>query len=206
MNMDEYNKIKDLDYIGYCDYLQNKYGIGLTDYMTKSFNKNPKVTRTKDGLFTHHKMEDHMIMLSMPEIAKMCPYEWQSKENIVYCDYLEHLYLHILICKYPSAEKIQIAKVGIGGVINFLIPELNDIYSGWEPNATWKKNCVNKVIQDKDVYMVLLDRFIKENINDSFFEIEKLYRSGNEPYGLWSADNNKDIISEITEIYEKYKN
>ena len=205
MNMHEYGQVKDMTYDEYCAYLQDKYGIGLSDYMTKSFNKNPKVTRTKDGLFAHHKMEDRMIMLSQPEIAKMCPFEWQSKENIVYCDYLEHLFLHILICKYPSAEKVEIAKVGIGGVINFLVPELNDIYSGWEPNAAWKKNCVDKVKNDKEVYLILMERFISENIKDAFFDIEKLFRSYNEQFGTWDSDKNFEINDAINEMYKKYK-
>lgn len=205
MDMLEYTKVKDLTYEGYCDYLQDKYGIGLSDYMTKSFNKNPKVTRTKDGLFAHHKAEDKMVMLSQPEIARMCPIEWQSKENIVYCDYLEHLYLHILICKYPSKEKVDVAKVGIGGVINFLVPELNDIYSGWTPNAAWKKNCTDKIVNDKDVYLVLIERFIRENIKDEYFDIENMFRSYNEQYGLWTNRNNDSIYNKINQIYKTVK-
>lgn len=48
MNMIEYLKVKDYTYSEYCDYLQSKYGIGLADYMTKSFNPNPKCKRTKE--------------------------------------------------------------------------------------------------------------------------------------------------------------
>ena len=102
MNMNEYLEVKDLSYLDYCDYLQRKYGIGLDDYMTKAYNTKPKCKRTKEGLLVHHIREDTMIMLSTKEIAMMFPFEWQLKENLVYCDYLEHLLLHILICKYPS--------------------------------------------------------------------------------------------------------
>ena len=35
----EYEKIKNFNYLEYCDYLQNKYGIGLSDYMTKGERK-----------------------------------------------------------------------------------------------------------------------------------------------------------------------
>jgi hypothetical protein len=100
MNMAEFQQIKNMTYEQYCDYLQEKYGIGLADYMTKSYNVNTKCKRTKDGLVAHHKTEDKMIMLSTKEYAQMCPFEWQQKENIVYCDYLEHLLLHVLICKF----------------------------------------------------------------------------------------------------------
>ena len=56
MNMEEYQKVKNLNYLEYCDYLKGKYGIGRADYMTKSFNKNQKVSRAKEGLYAHHKM------------------------------------------------------------------------------------------------------------------------------------------------------
>ena len=104
MKMDEYVKVKDMTYDEYCDYLQKKYGIGLADYMTKSFNPNPRCKRTKEGLVAHHKAEDKMIMLSTKEIAQHYPFEWQKKEEIVYCDYLEHLLLHVLISSSYSSS------------------------------------------------------------------------------------------------------
>ena len=64
MDLQEYNKVKELKYLEYCDYLQKKYGIGKCDYMTKSWNLNPKCKRTSEGLVAHHKYEDHAIMLS----------------------------------------------------------------------------------------------------------------------------------------------
>ena len=62
MKMQEYLEVKDFTYRQYCDYLQEKYGIGLADYMTKSFNKNQKASRTNDGLIAHHKYEDVMLV------------------------------------------------------------------------------------------------------------------------------------------------
>ena len=115
MKLEEYNNVKNFTYLEYCDYLQKKYGIGLCDYMTKSWRKNPKVTRTKDGLIAHHKFEDHAIMLSNPEYAMDNPFEWQLAKNIVYCDYLEHLFLHILICENPSINKNPLKKLGLVG-------------------------------------------------------------------------------------------
>ncbi len=200
MNIGEYNKVKDMTYLEYCDYLQGKYGIGLSDYMTKSFNKNQKVTRTKEGLVAHHKMEDRMILLSNPQIACNCPFEWQKKENIVYCDYLEHLFLHVLICKYPSAEKEYIVDVGIGGVVNFIVPELNDLYSGWQTAQSWRQNCHDKVRHDKDVYLAILKDFIAYEKEDRNFDIKSLFTSFNEEYGTWSRDKNKTLYKEIKKL------
>ena len=188
MNLQEYENVKGFTYIEYCDYLQKKYGMAICDYMTKSWNKNSKVTRTGEGLLAHHKFEDHAIMLSTKEYAMLNPYEWQHAENIIYCDYLEHLFLHILICEYPSPEKNEFEAVGIGGVINHLVPELNDFYSGWESSLKWQQRCLDIVKNNKDVYMTLLKRF-KKNCNQyPFYEEDCLFTSRNEKYGLWSKE------------------
>ena len=196
MNIKEYEKVKNLTYLEYCDYLQTKYGIGLSDYMTKSWNKNNKVTRTKDGLLAHHKYEDRAIMLSNKEYAKNNPFEWQKAENIIYCDYLEHLFLHILICECPSCDKNLFEDVGIGGVVNFLVPELNDLYSGWKTDQEWRRICHSKVIDDKDVYMELLKRFKK---NEKYVD-GMLYTSFNDKFGLWSIKNNTKLFAEINNL------
>ncbi len=200
MQMDEYLKVKDYTYLEYCDYLQGKYGIGLTDYMTRAFNPKPKCKRTKEGLVAHHKMEDRMIMLSTKVFAEQCPFEWQQKENIVYCDYLEHLLLHVLICRYPSDEKIKMFEVGIGGVVNFIAPELNDLYSGWETGQTWRKNCHDLVRNDKDVYLAILEQFLSIEKDNPDFHPEILCRSYNSTYGTWDGDNNIGLYKEILSL------
>ena len=196
MKINEYEKIKDFTYLEYCDYLQSKYGIGLANYMTKSWNKNKKVTRTNEGLIAHHKFEDHAIMLSTKEHAMKNPYEWQLAENIVYCDYLEHLFLHILICEYPSENQNETEAVGIGGVVNFLVPELNDLYCGWETNQEWRRKCHSLVIDDKAVYLTLLKRFLKNSSENPL----RLFTSWNDRFGEWSIINNKEIFDEIKKL------
>lgn len=203
MKIAEFEQVKGMTYLEYCDYLQDKYGIGLADYMTKSFNKNQKVSRTCDGLIAHHKAEDKMIMLSTKAIAEMCPYEWQLKENIVYCDYLEHLLLHVLICKYPSPEKIPMADVGIGGVVNFIVPELNDLYSGWKSKQAWRVNCHKNVIDDKAVYLEILKMFIKYLKEDRDFNDKSILNTSfNEEFGGWSRTQNIKLYAEIDELWK----
>ena len=220
MNMTEFTQIRNMTYLEYCDYLQGKYGIGLADYMTKSYNPNPKCKRTKDGLIAHHKMENYAAELSMKEMAQVCPFEWQSKENIVYCDYLEHLWLHILICKSVYEEKGSKSGLGISGVLDFIAPELNDLYSGWITGQAWRKNCHDKVINDKDVYLAMLEDFIKFEQRTNYgynsdsalakafgskyanpkFRVEDLFTSYNEQYGLWSKSKNTVIYAEIASL------
>lgn len=197
MNMQEYCAVKDMTYLEYCDYLHHKYGIGLADYMTKSYNVNKKCKRTNEGLLAHHKFEDTMIMLSTKEYAMKCPFEWQHKENIVYCDYLEHLLLHVLICKYPSDKKMDGVSVGIGGVVNFITPELNDLYSGFETKQAWRKKCHDRVVNDKDVYIEVLKQFSKIMNKDMYFDISILCNSLNEQFGMWDNSRNTKLYDEI---------
>lgn len=203
MKITEFEKVKNMTYLEYCDYLKGKYGIGRADYMTRAFNKSNKVSRTSDGLIAHHKAEDKMILLSTKEVAEKCPYEWQMKENIVYCDYLEHLLLHVLICKYPSQNRHPLADVGIGGVVNFIVPELNDLYSGWVSKQAWRNNCHRIVIEDREVYLEILKMFIaylkeERGIEDK----EILHTSFNEQFGGWSRKQNAKLYLEIDSLWE----
>ncbi len=196
MNISEYMEVCNLCYLEYCDYLQDKYGIGKYDYMTKSWNKNPKSSRTNEGLIAHHKYEDRVILLSKKEMAMNFPFEWQKKENLIYCDYLEHLLLHILICEHPSEEKVDFLVAGVGGIVNFISPELNDLYSGWVTTEPWRLNCHNLVKNDKDVYLTMLKRFKGHPL----YKEGVLYKSYNEKYHLWSSNQNKKIYDEIRSL------
>lgn len=196
MKLSEYRIVEKFNYSEYCDYLQEKYGIGLCDYMRPTWTKNSKISRTKEGLYAHHKYEDHAIMLSHPEYAQKNPYEWQKKENIVYCNLLEHLFLHILICENPSADKNTNEKVGFGGVVNYIVPELNDVYSGWISKQAWQNNCHSIIIDQKEVYMILIKRF-KDIYDNNPFIVKNLCRSWNAQFGSWSDENNYELYEEI---------
>lgn len=200
MNLKEYNKVKNLTYLKYCDYLQKKYGKAKENFMTPNWAKNNKCTRTSEGLIAHHKFEDHGILLSTKSWAMKNPYEWQLAKNIVYCDYLEHLFLHILICENPSPDQNPNEAVGIGGVINFIAPELNDFYSGWKTKQAWREKCLSKVKNDKNVYLTLLKRF-KENCHDYPCYTEKcLFSSFNAKFGLWDIKKNIPLFKEIQKL------
>ena len=183
----------------YCGHLQQKYGVGRSAYMTASWNKSKKCTRTNEGLFTHHIFEDHAIMLSSKEWAMRKPYEWQLAENLVYCDYLEHLLLHILICEYPAEDANLFEDVGVGGVVNFLVPQLNDLYSGWQPQNDYIKDCFALVREDKPLYLELLKRF---KATDAYARCGEscLCKSFNAQYGQWSEEENKALYAELIRL------
>lgn len=199
MNLQEYRQVENLTYLEYCDYLQRKYGLAKYNYMSENWKKNPKVTRTKEGLYVHHKYEDYAIMLGTSKFAMRNPYEWQLKENLVYCDLLEHLFLHQLICEYPAENKNENEQVGMGGVVNFIVPELNDVYSGWVSRLPWQQNCHQAIIGNKDVYLALLKRY-KDFHDNNPFVVKWLLKSYNEEYGLWSNKKNAALYKEIMNL------
>lgn len=226
MNLAEYEKVKNFSYLEYCNYLQKKYGMGLCNYLTESWEVNLKIYRTNEGLIAHHKYEDHELMsfencddMSINiENAKRNPYEWQSANNIIYCDYLEHLFLHVLIFETPlqprhyrdsviwdnAMEEIlwedRFWDVGYAGVCNYIIPELNDIYSGDKSDEPWKSNCYSLIINDKQVYLRLIKRF-KEDCKKEYvyFEVRDLCRSNYNQIKK-NSSKNKIIYEEIIKI------
>lgn len=199
MNLQEYNKVKDFTYRQYCGYLQNKYGKAVCAYMTTRFNKRKEVTRSCEGLYCHHIYEDCAIMLSDKNWAQKNPYEWQLPENLCYCDLLEHLLLHILICEYPSPDKNLLEAVGIGGVLNFIVPELNDVYSGYESGLAWQRKCHSIIKKNKDVYLELIKRTKKLEGCPGYVE-EHIYRSMGARYGTWSDRQNKKLYEELRKV------
>lgn len=198
MKITEYEQVKDFTYQDYCDYLQNKYGIGTDNYFTKNFTKSKKVTRTSEGLFVHHRCEDLIANLSDKEVAASAPFEYQEKENLVYCDYLEHLFLHILICEYPNEDREEGQMVGIGGIVNFLIPELDTCYSESIATKDWLQRCYDEVLKDKDVYDILRERFVTSNkIHTNYNLTEQELRNSVDGYLL---EHNK-LTYELMERY-----
>lgn len=158
MNMQECEHVKDLSYWEYCDYLQDKYGIGKAPYMTDNWNPSAKCKRAKEGLFAHHKAEVYVPLLSKKEQARLFPFEWQEPEWVVYCDYLEHLLLHIMICKNPEPLKDKY-EVGIGGVVNYIAPMIFQLYAGSVFEQAWQATCFDRIKNDKKVYLELLKMF-----------------------------------------------
>ena len=140
------------------------------------------------------------LILSRFEIAVNYPYEWQLPENLVYCDYLEHLFLHILICENPSPERDPIQPVGISGIIQFIVPELNDVYSGYQSSQEWRRRCHSLVENDKDVYLELLKRLKQDYKNDSSFQVESLFTSLNASFKTWSLEKNQVLFEEIKRL------
>lgn len=138
--------------------LLKKYGSAKHNYFkdTACKIKNPLVTRTNEGLFCHHIDEDKAIMLCNDKFAVNNPFEYQKAYRLVYCNLLEHLLLHVKIAENPSPDANENELPGIGGAINFICKDLNDIYSGKKFSDEWRKNVADKVKDNFDDYIIIL--------------------------------------------------
>lgn len=196
MNLEEYKRVRVFGYMDYCDYLKDKYGMVRSCYMTRNGGSIAKKSRTSDGLVVHHIMECKEILLCKKEVALTCPYEWQEPQNLVYCDYLEHLLLHIKIVEYYAPYK---GAVGYGGT-DFIIGELNDVYSGYKTNQKWREALHNKVINDKDAYLAILKDYKILLIMTNREIYSDFRKSFNSIYGLWDYENNEALYREIEQL------
>ena len=131
----EVKKQLNMTYNELVEYLLKKYGPSEYDYFLNESckSKNKKASRSSEGLYCHHIDEDKAIMLSNDKYAINNPYEYQKADRLVYCNALEHLILHIKIVEEPQNAQANPGEIqGLGGVISFLCPQINDYYNGYE--------------------------------------------------------------------------
>lgn len=151
MTINEYQNVKDLSYEEYCGYLNKKYGAVPRKYGS-SKNKRPD-----DGLFIHHVREDEVASLSNRKIALANDPVYQEPENLVYCNYLEHLLLHIMIGEETAGTK----NLGLNGPFVFIVPALKNYFEkGWK-NEKINAGYYNAIEGNKEVYDILLKRYNK---------------------------------------------
>ena len=168
-----YCSLLDLSYAEAVDLLLNKYGGSQDDYYREKsylrfFNgeiKNitkGKVTRTKEGLYCHHIFENQYSMLTDSDslFEQRVPFAAQKKENLVYCDLIEHLILHALIAKETGG------RFGYMGYAVHLDPMVGDWYiNRIIPELEWEKNCYNRAFlasNEADELLKKVDLFVGE--------------------------------------------
>lgn len=146
------------------NYLLKKYGPAKYDYYcNESFkSKNPKVSRTDEGLYCHHIDEDKAIMLSDDRFAPKNPFRYQKADRLVYCNVLEHLILHIKIVEEPRKLFANLFELqGIGGAINFLCPQINDYYNGYQFKRQYLINILSIIKNNFDDYINILNYLLR---------------------------------------------
>lgn len=126
---EEYLNLLSKTYDEAVEILRQKYGQVKDDYFKeKSYErffkgeiKKPgtaNYSRFKEGLVCHHVAENKFLNMSNTFYIKdqKIPFEYQKKDRLVYCDYLEHLILHALISKETNGN------MGAPGYDTYLMP------------------------------------------------------------------------------------
>ncbi len=169
----EYSKELNMKYSELCTYLQNKYGMAVGDYYhtPECKTRNRKVTRTGEGLFCHHIMEDRYGNLGNEHIAKYRPFEAQKKENLVYCNYMEHLILHLKInansrSSFECPSDINLFFNSLGYF--WIASDMHELYKNNGSTQMWRNNCYSLIIEDFDDFVSILKGtlcFVEDNYN-----------------------------------------
>lgn len=165
MFLAEYETVKDYSYDRYCRYLVNKYGRPEYDFF------NPKCKRPSEGLEVHHVKEDEISDLCDRKIAARYDKSFQAPENLVFCDYLEHLLLHILIGEKTAGGK----NIGLSGAFFHIIPAIKSYYDG--EKGRYNDAYYKRLDGCEDVFDLLIERYNKlvEEINVAFETNAELY-------------------------------
>lgn len=117
--------------------------------------------------------------------------------------------MHILICKESSLNKIDNGQyVGIGGIINFLIPELNDyFYCGWKTTEEWRKKIHERISFDKKTYTLILSYLKSSKILNKYpnYSPGWYYESlnNNFPGKSWNKKNREAYTKFIKLFFKK---
>ncbi|TDV24313.1 hypothetical protein BCF59_0272 [Mycoplasmopsis mustelae] len=215
--MNDIQYLLTLTYQQCCDFLRNKYGEINGNYFVKENckTKNQKITRGNEGLHIHHIDEDKAIMLSNRHFAILNPFEYQKGERLIYCNLLEHLVLHIKIIEHPHPNKNSLETVGWGGLFNFMIPELNDMYSGFNGYKEssikqYKIKLRETIIDYKKEYFMCLKYLMKIDKTYFIFYLKSFHKICNRDYDdninkriykriyfLWKEVNSGNLISKF---------
>ena len=162
MNATELQKEMAMTYDELTAYLQNKYGKPSRAYFcTNECKTKSPITRTDEGLFIHHIKETEVDNLQDKNQAKANPWEYQESDNLCYCNYLEHLILHIKINIMRSAQADALA---FDGVINHIVPDLNYIYLDnpveTAKNRLWRNKVKEIIIDNYNEYQEILQIWV----------------------------------------------
>lgn len=149
MNLEEYGRVKEMSYDKYCDYLRRKYGCPKHDY------PNVADARPSEGLFIHHIGENEIANLSNESIRVESDHKYQTPEMLCYCDWLEHLLLHIMI----GEETVGTTNLGLEGCFTYLLPALRDFFEDGKKTCKYNDAYYDVISGNKDVFDALLLRY-----------------------------------------------
>ena len=158
-------------------YLKEKYGPVPENYFldVNCTRQSKKNARGNEGLFVHHDYEydiNNPLVnnLSKAEVAKQFDYMYQHAENLTYCNYLEHLMIHL---KINLLRKEQLGHYINDGVVNFMLPELNDWYKYLFDLKPWQQVAFRLIEDNYSDYCMLVEDWLAR-LDASEFTWKKL--------------------------------
>ena len=174
MDKEEIIKEMEMDYDQLVQYLLNKYGGSKYDYFVNEGckTKNKKVTRSNEGLLCHHIDEDKGYCLCSPVAAQCFSFGYQKKERLVYCNYIEHLLLHILIGKNSywkrrsTLESTTAFNLFITPGMGYICSDINGLFEKNGSSLKWKQRCYQEIKDNFDDYIFILNSFIEYLFNN----------------------------------------
>lgn len=196
-----------MDYGQLIEYLSKKYGPARYEYFISDDNLTKKraVSRTAEGLKSHHVDENAISALNNFGFGSMYKYDHKRKERIVYCNLLEQLLLHIKIGQilYFENHNYMYTDSPLGELItedvSGLTMQINRLYENKIGDSQWEQNCFDVIKDRYDEYIEILKQFqyfIVENV-DLLSEFEKPVYVGR-PF----IDEEIDSIGKIVEVTE----
>lgn len=126
-------------------------------------------SRANEGLECHHIFENQYINIGSKDTIYdfKYPFQIQKKENLVYCDIIEHFILHVLIVKETNGE------FGEGGSEIFLRPKIEDwLISKKIPKPQWMKKCIERAFLPKYETKFLLKK--SDEVLKDYHEMRRL--------------------------------
>ena len=172
MLREEFFKEMAMPYEELVSYLIKKYGPAEYDYFCNKSCKtvNKKVKRTAEGLICHHVREDVGVNLNSAYQGGLQPWDWQRKENLVYCNWIEHLILHIKIAVFRQRaelkEQYDIRYFFTSGGVFMICSDINDAFMLDGTTIAWRQRCYQEIRDNYQEYILLLKaviRYIDEN-------------------------------------------
>ncbi|GAA3720725.1 hypothetical protein GCM10022378_08430 [Salinicoccus jeotgali] len=163
---DEYFALLSKTYNEAVEFLLDKYGAAEDDYYReKSYGRflngeiksiaKGKFSRSLEGLECHHISENKYLNMTNGGFIRRqnIPFEYHKKENLVFCDIVEHAILHTLIAKETSLE------FGYPGYKEFLRPKIADWYVKKDipQKSKWHIACYHKAYLTPEEALDLLE-------------------------------------------------
>lgn len=166
-----------LDLLDLYKYLKDRNGRVPENYYmdVNCTRKSTKNGRGNEGLFVHHDYEYDpanplVNNLSQSEIARLFDYKYQYAENLTYCNYLEHLIIHV---KINLLRKEQLGHYINDGLVNYMIPELNDWYRYLIDLKPWQEAAFSLIEDNYSDYCDIINYWL-EQLGTPDFEWKKL--------------------------------